>query len=77
MKRYIKQDPKGSQAQELMSLWNWGAQPSRGICSPTQKLSGPHSLRIFMEVLSYRYDGLLTQSLAQVPSLEVNLLIMP
>ena len=40
------------------------------LCSPTQKLSEPRSLGVFMEASSCRHDGILTQPLALLPSLK-------
>ena len=31
MKRYVGRDLEGSQVQELVSLWSWGAPPSRHV----------------------------------------------
>ena len=44
--------------------------PSTSVYSPTWKLSEPHSLWIFVEASSHRYDWLWTQSPAPLPSLE-------
>ena len=57
MKRYIGWGPGGSREQVRLSLWSWGAYlPGTWMCSPTCKLSEPHTIEIFMEASSRRHD---------------------
>ena len=84
MKDIIKdadeQPDEGVQRAKSGRVWSTGASfplevgvyhlPRMWMCSPTQKLSEPHSFGIFMEASSRRHEQLLIPSPAPLRSLE-------
>ena len=64
VKKYLGRGPEGFRAQQLLSLWHWGAQSSSMDVFTNLEAPGTPCYWDFMEASSHRHDQLLTPFLA-------------